>query len=72
MTTFDHDPTGMRQIAQYTIEQRVRDAELRRLARSARRARAEQRSQQPVVAPVTKPATSHVPWSIFRRLHVAH
>jgi hypothetical protein len=72
MTTFGHDPSEIRQIAQYTIEQRVRDAEQRRLVRSARRARAEQRSQQPVVAPVTKPSTSHVPWSIFRRLHAAH
>jgi hypothetical protein len=72
MTTFGNDPTQIRQIAQYTIEQRVRDAEQRRLARSARHARALHGLPQPVVEPVAKPATSHVPWSIFRRLHPAH
>jgi hypothetical protein len=72
MTTFGNDPTQIRQIAQYTIEQRVRDAEQRRLARSARHARALHGLPQPVVEPAAKPATSHVPWSIFRRLHPAH
>ena len=67
MNSFSNDPSGARLVAQYTIEQRVRDAEQRRLARSAR---ARRPAQEPVAEP--KPSTHHIPWWVFRYLHPAH
>lgn len=67
MNNFSNNAGGVRMVAQYTIDQRVRDAEARRLARSAR-------PQRPTREPVAKPkaSTHHVPWWVFRYLHPAH
>jgi hypothetical protein len=67
MNSFSNNSDGVRLVAQYTIDQRVRDAEARRLARSAR-------PQRPTKEPVAKPTTSttHIPWWVFRHLRPAH
>ncbi|MFZ2014236.1 MAG: hypothetical protein WAV00_10475 [Nocardioides sp.] len=67
MNSFSNNPDGVRLVAQYTIDQRVRDAEARRLARSTR-------PQRPTWERVAKPKTSshHIPWWVFRYLNPAH
>jgi hypothetical protein len=58
--------TAAQQVARYTIDQRVRDAEQRRLARTARAERRTERNPQAPTAPAP------VPWWGFRFLHPAH
>jgi hypothetical protein len=66
MNTLTSNPTAAQQVARYTIDQRVRDAEHRRVVRAAR-------TRRPAVQD-PKPSNTHVslPWWTFRFLRPAH
>lgn len=66
MNTFSNNSSGTQLVARYTIEQRVKDAEQRRLARTAR---AQDRPQEPLAS---APKTTHAPWRAILHLHPIH
>jgi hypothetical protein len=69
MNSFTSNPTAAQAVARHTIEQRVRDAEERRVARGIR----EQRRAAARAARVYRhEPVSTLPWWAFRFLRPAH
>jgi hypothetical protein len=66
MNIMTSNPTVAQQFARQVIDDRVRDAEQRRLARASRTRHHDERTPQP---PST---TGPVPWWTFRFLRPAH
>jgi hypothetical protein len=67
MNTFTADPTAARAVARQIIDERVRDAEERRIARAVR---AERRSAARAFRQTPDPRP--LPWWTFRFLRPAH